>query len=57
MNKKIKQLNITIPEEWKNELENLARIYSVEQGKTLTHLDLIRTAMKEKYNLKSDDKI
>ena len=57
MNKKIKQLNITIPEEWKKELENLARIYSVEQGKTLTHLDLIRTAMKEKYNLKSDDKI
>jgi len=54
MNKKIKQLNITIPEEWKNELENLARMYSVEQGKTLTHIDLIRTAIKEKYNLSND---
>jgi len=54
MKKNIKQLNVTIPEEWKNELENLARIYSVEQGKTLTHLDLIRIAIKEKYNLSND---
>ena len=30
------QINISIPTEWKAELENLARIYSVEEGKTLT---------------------
>jgi hypothetical protein len=45
------QINITIPKDWKDELENLARIYSVEEGKTLSHLDLIRIAIEEKYNL------
>ena len=34
------QINIAIPGEWKKELENLARIYSVEEGKTITFLDL-----------------
>lgn len=48
------QINIAIPEQWRMELERLARIYSVEEEKTLTYLDLIRTAIKEKYNL--DDK-
>ena len=27
------QINISIPVEWKSELENLARIYSVEEEK------------------------
>ena len=36
------QINIAIPSEWKKELENLARIYSVEEGKTITFLDLMR---------------
>ena len=44
------QINISIPSEWKK-LENLARIYSVEEGETLTHLDLMRRAIKEKYEL------
>jgi len=48
------QINIAMPEQWRLELERLARIYSVEEEKTLTYLDLIRTALKEKYNL--DDK-
>ncbi len=30
------QINIAIPGEWKKELENLARIYSVEEGRTVT---------------------
>lgn len=34
------------------ELENLARIYSVEEGKTITFLDLMRRGMQEKYQLK-----
>ena len=34
------QINISIPTGWKTELENLARIYSVEEGKTITFLDL-----------------
>ena len=29
------QINISIPMEWKEQLENLARIYSVEEGETL----------------------
>ena len=36
------QINISIPSEWKTQLENLARIYSVEESKTITFLDLMR---------------
>ena len=46
------QVNIAIPSEWKKELENLARIYSVEEGKTITFLDLMRRGIQEKYQLK-----
>ena len=45
------QVNITIPLEWKQSLENLARIYSVEEGKTDTFLDLMRRGIQEKYQL------
>ncbi len=45
------QINISIPSEWKTQLENLARIYSVEEGKTITFLDLMRRGIKEKYQL------
>lgn len=46
------QINIAIPSEWKKELENLARIYSVEEGKTITFVDLMRRGIQEKYQLK-----
>lgn len=49
------QINISIPNEWKKELENLARIYSVEEGRTVTFLDLMRRAIKEKFQLGEDD--
>ena len=49
------QINISIPTEWKVELENLARIYSVEEGKTITFLDLMRRGIKEKYQLGEDN--
>lgn len=49
------QINISIPSEWKKELENLARIYSVEEGKTITFLDLMRRGIKEKYQLGEQD--
>ena len=45
------QINISIPAKWKTELENLARIYSVEEGKTITFLDLMRRGIQEKYQL------
>jgi hypothetical protein len=45
------QINISIPTEWKIQLENLARIYSVEEGKTITFLDLMRRGIQEKYQL------
>lgn len=45
------QINISIPAEWKKELENLARIYSVEEGETVTFLDLMRRGIQEKYQL------
>ena len=45
------QINISIPLEWKTELENLARIYYVEEGKTVTYIDLMRRGIKEKNQL------
>lgn len=45
------QINISIPTGWKTELENLARIYSVEEGKTISFLDLMRRGIQEKYQL------
>ncbi len=45
------QINISIPFKWKAELENLARIYSVEEGRTVTFLDLMRRGIQEKYQL------
>lgn len=50
-NTKNVQINISIPAEWKQELENLARIYSVEEGKTITVLELMRRGIQEKYQL------
>ena len=46
------QINISIPMEWKIELENLARIYSAEEGETITFLDLMHRGVQEKYWLK-----
>ena len=45
------QINISIPSDWKKELENIARIYSVEEGETITFLDLMRRGIQEKYQL------
>ena len=44
------QINISIPSEWKKELENLARIYSVEEGETITFLDLMLMCGKVTHN-------
>ena len=44
------QIIISIPMEWKIELENLVRIYSVEEGETITFLDLMRRGIQEKYH-------
>ena len=49
------QVNISIPMEWKKELENLARIYSVEEDKTITFFDLMRRGIQEKYQLGEQD--
>ena len=45
------QVNITIPREWKYELERNARIMSVEEDRNITFLDLMRSAIKEKFQL------
>ena len=41
--------------EWKIELENLARIYSVEEGEIITFLDFKRRGIQEKYQLGEQD--
>ncbi len=50
------QINIALPKGWKEELERLARVFSVEEEITLTYLDLIRRAAKEKYGLEEIEK-
>ena len=45
------QVIISIPANWKTELDNLARIYSVEEGKDISSLDLMRKSIQEKYQL------
>ena len=49
------QINISIPSEWKAQLKNLARIYSVEEVETITFLDLMRRGIQEKYQLGEKD--
>ena len=49
------QINISIPAGWKTELENLARISSVEEGESITFLDLLRRGIQEKYQLGEQD--
>ena len=48
-------INISIPSEWKTQLENLARIYSVEEGETITFLNLMRRGIQEKQQLGEKD--
>ena len=45
------EINKPIHTLWKDQLENLARIYSVDEGRTVTFLDLMRRGIKEKYQL------
>ncbi len=51
MSTKNVQVNITMPAEWKQHIERLARIQSVEEDKTVTFLDLMRRAIAEKFQL------
>lgn len=46
-----KQINLAMPSVWHEQLERIARLASVKEDRTLSHLDLIRRAIKEKYNL------
>ena len=47
-----RQVNLTIPQEWLEQLQKEARARSVKEDKTIAYLDLIRTAIKETYKLK-----
>ena len=49
------QINISISTGWKTELENLARIYSAEEGKSIIFLDLMRRGIQKKYQLGEQD--
>ena len=55
MKKENTQVNLMIPKSWKEELENLARIYSVEEGRTISYQELMRTAIREKFQLEKED--
>ena len=49
------QINVSIPAGWKTELENLARIYSVEEGESIIFLDLLRRGIHGTYQLGEQD--
>ena len=49
------QVNITIPREWKTELENIARIISVEENRTVSFHELMRRGIQEKWQLGVDE--
>jgi hypothetical protein len=49
------QINIALPKDWKEELERIARVFSVEEELSLTYIDLIRRAIKEKYGLEDSN--
>lgn len=49
------QVNIAIPTEWKKQLDALARIESVEAEKTITFQELMRQAIKEKFQLEDPE--
>ena len=49
------QVNVTIPKVWKEQLEHLARIYSVEENRTISFTDLMRRSIQEKFQLKDED--
>ena len=49
------QINISIAASWKTELENLARIYSVDEGESIIFLGLLRRGIQEKYQLGEQD--
>ena len=50
------QVNISIPKAWKDQLENLARIASVEEGENITFIELMRRGIQEKYQLEPTTK-
>jgi len=49
------QKNISISTGWKTELENPARIYSVEEGESIIFLDLLRRGIHGTYQLGEQD--
>ena len=49
------QINISIPAGQKTELENLARIYSAEEGESIIFLDLLRRGIHGTYQLGEQD--
>ena len=49
------QINVSIPAGWKTELENLTRIYSVEEGESIIFLDLLRRGIHGTYQLGEQD--
>ena len=51
------QISISIPAGWKTELENPARIYSVEEGESIIFLDLMRRGIQGKYQLGEQESV
>jgi hypothetical protein len=50
-----KQINISIPKSWLEQLERIARLRSVEEDRTMTHLDLMREAIQKEYKLTDEE--
>ena len=45
------QININVPHEWKEELDRLVLLASVEAGRTVTFQEFMRQNLQEKFQL------
>jgi len=45
------QINLIIPEAWKEQIKRSARNISVEEDKTISYSELIKRTIKEKFEL------
>lgn len=52
----MKSISISVPDEWHDKLTREARLISIKEDKTVTHLDLIRRALIKTYQIDQSTK-
>ena len=50
------QVNVMMPDYWKKQLEQIARVMAAKEERSISYPELVRRAVKEKYKLKDEEK-